>query len=134
MSAYGNYSISGNCWIEVVKTGEHTRFGKMAEKLAAIKEDESPLAKKLAQLSKIMLVMGVVAAVAVTLLMIGDGRGLVQGMLTGVSLAVAVIPEGLPAVLSITLALGLQRMAKKSDCEKVGGGRSLGADDGDCNG
>jgi Ca2+-transporting ATPase len=97
----------------VVSTGLHTEFGKIAQKMEGVKEEPSPLKQNLEVLAK-QLTMGV-AVVMVVLFVMGyfvQGRNIVEMFLLAISLGVAAIPEGLPAITTITLALGIQRMAK----------------------
>ncbi|MDD1669581.1 MAG: HAD-IC family P-type ATPase, partial [Methanomicrobiales archaeon] len=97
----------------VTATGMATELGKIAEAVAEEPEEPTPLQLKLAYLGK-QLSAAALAIVGVIFL-VGLGRGLpALGMfLVAVSLAVAAIPEGLPAVVTITLSLGVQRMAAK---------------------
>ena len=98
----------------VVATGENTQIGFIANKLANISEQMTPLQVGINQLGKV-LGIACIAITIITFLV-----GLIQGgepfnlFMTAVSLAVAAIPEGLPAVVTIVLALGMNRMAKKN--------------------
>jgi Ca2+-transporting ATPase len=97
----------------VVATGMRTEMGKIAGLLAAATESATPLQVQLDQLGKRL---AAIAGVVVTLIfVIGVMRGddLVQTAMTAIALAVAAIPEGLPAVVTVTLALGMHRMAKR---------------------
>ncbi len=95
----------------VVETGMGTEVGAIATELAAAEDPRTPLQQDLDQLGR-RLGIGVVilSAIIVPLLLFG-GRGLIQAGLTAVSLAVAAVPEGLPAVVTLTLALGVRQMA-----------------------
>jgi Ca2+-transporting ATPase len=97
----------------VVATGMGTELGRIAAMVQEVGDEETPLQRRLAKLGK-FLVWAVLALCAVVFAA-GMLRGLpVQDMfLTAVSLAVAAIPEGLPAVVTIALALGVQRMVKR---------------------
>ena len=96
----------------VIGTGMQTEFGKIAGIIKEIEEEDTPLKKKLNGLAK-QLGWGTMAIIAV-LFAIGlfEGRPWLEMFITSVSLGVAAIPEGLPAVITITLALGVQQMAK----------------------
>ena len=110
---YGGTIVTYGRGLAVVTgTGGKTEFGKIASSLAEIKDEETPLQKSLAKFSK-KIGIGVLGIV-ILLFIIGFIRGLdlVQNFMTAISLAVAAIPEGLPAVVTITLALGTQRMVK----------------------
>jgi len=98
----------------VISTGNNSEFGKIAKSLAEIKPEVTPLQKSLSFFSKKIgfIVLGVVFV----LFLIGLLRNLnfLDTFMLALSLAVAAIPEGLPAVVTITLALGTQRMVKKN--------------------
>jgi P-type Ca2+ transporter type 2C len=111
--AYGGTIVTyGHGLAVVTGTGGKTEFGKIASSLSEMKDEETPLQKNLATFSK-KIGIGVLGIV-ILLFIIGFFRKLdfVQNFMTAVSLAVAAIPEGLPAVVTITLALGTQRMVK----------------------
>jgi len=97
----------------VTATGMHTEMGKIAGLLAEAAESATPLQ---AQLDKLGKHLAVIAGIVVTLIFVmGVMRGddLVQTAMTAIALAVAAIPEGLPAVVTVTLALGMHRMARR---------------------
>ena len=103
----------------VTATGMQTEMGSIAEMLEAAKEEPTPLQKEVTHIGRMLgLAVVVIAAVVVaTVLAISDIRSasdVITVLLLGVSLAVAAVPEGLPAVLSVVLALGVQRMAKRN--------------------
>lgn len=96
----------------VIATGLKTEFGKIAEKLEEVEDEPTPLKQNLEVLAK-QLTIGVLVVMAL-LFTIGyfiQGRELVEMLLLAIALGVAAIPEGLPAVTTITLALGVQKMA-----------------------
>jgi Ca2+-transporting ATPase len=98
----------------VVATGMNTEVGKIAGLLSRSTQEPTPLQKKLDGLGK---TLGLAAVVAVLILFgvgIAYGQDLLEMFLTATSLAVAVIPESLPAVSTIVLAMGVQRMAKRN--------------------
>lgn len=105
----------------VTSTGMNTEIGKIATALENEEETETPLQKKLAQLSKILGILTLVIVVVVLIadiiwLAIGGSIGQLEpwmeSILSSIALAVAAIPEGLPAVVTIVLAIGVQRMVK----------------------
>ncbi len=112
MAFSGTSVVYGKCTAVVAETGMQTEFGKIAEKLQG-KEEDTPLQRRLAVLGKQLSL--VILAVAVIVFAAGylHGIGLFEMFLVAVSLAVAAIPEGLPAIVTITLAIGLMRMSKK---------------------
>ena len=107
----GTNVTRGRAVAVVVETGMDTEVGEIAAALSGSDDSQTPLQRDLDRLGR-RLGIGVVAlsAVVVTFLVAG-GRGLVQAGLTAVSLAVAAVPEGLPAVVTLTLALGVRQMA-----------------------
>ena len=101
----------------VTATGMNTEMGSIAEMLEATAEEPTPLQKEVARIGRMLGIAVVIIAVVVvgTILLISDIRSaadVIHVLLLGVSLAVAAVPEGLPAILSVVLALGVQRMAK----------------------
>lgn len=97
----------------VVEIGMNTEIGKIAEMIQEEDED-TPLQQKIARLGKTLGVLAVVVCTFVFALEYLQGTSLVETFMTAVSLAVAAVPEGLPAILTLTLALGMQRMAKSN--------------------
>ena len=103
----------------VTATGMQTEIGAIAEMLEAAKEEPTPLQKEVTHIGRMLgLAVIVIAAVVVAIVLaISDVRSaadVITVLLLGVSLAVAAVPEGLPAVLSVVLALGVQRMAERN--------------------
>jgi Ca2+-transporting ATPase len=97
----------------VKKTGMHTQMGEIAGELAEPHDDTTPLQRRLAQLSRILLYICLAMVAGVAALGIIRGRELLEVLLTAVSLAVAAIPEGLPAVVTVALAVGVRRMSQR---------------------
>lgn len=108
----GTIAESGFGKAKVSATGLNTRFGKIAKLLEMIKEEPTPLQENLTKLGRQLGVTGIIAATVVIGAGVFYGTKILEMLLTGTSLAVAVIPEGLPAVVTITLAIGVQRMAR----------------------
>lgn len=98
----------------VVETGMRTELGKIAGLLQTVKQEITPLQAQLDRVGKQLALAGVLAAILIILIGLVAGEPLAEMILTGVSLAVAIIPEGLPAVVTVTLALGAQRMLKRN--------------------
>ena len=96
----------------VIKTGMDTEIGKIADMVGKEKDNPSPLQKAMDQLSKILGVVCLIVCALVFIVGIIQGREVVDMLMTAVSLAVAAIPEGIPTITTIVLALGMQRMAK----------------------
>ncbi|MBB3110476.1 Ca2+-transporting ATPase [Paenibacillus phyllosphaerae] len=97
----------------VVRTGMGTEMGKIADLINNTETMETPLQHRLEQLGKILIVVALALTVLVVLAGILHGQPAYEMFLAGVSLAVAAIPEGLPAIVTIALALGVQRMIKR---------------------
>lgn len=98
----------------VVATGMDTEVGKIAGHLVNTESQETPLQRKLTEMSKILSIGVLLVSVVIFVVGILQKRDPLEMFLTAVSLAVAAIPEGLPAVVTIVLALGVQRMAKQN--------------------
>jgi P-type Ca2+ transporter type 2C len=103
----------------VTATGMATEMGSIAAMLEATEEEPTPLQKEVGRIGRMLGIAVVVIAVVVvaTVLILSDIRSaadVLTVLLLGVSLAVAAVPEGLPAILSVVLALGVQRMAKRN--------------------
>ncbi|HXF60255.1 MAG TPA: cation-translocating P-type ATPase, partial [Caldilineaceae bacterium] len=94
----------------VVATGMETELGRIAGLLQSQEREQTPLQRRLDQAGKWLALGGIATALLVGLAGLWRGQPLVDVFLTGVSVAVAVVPEGLPAVVTITLALGARRM------------------------
>lgn len=120
MAYMGSTVVYGRGRAVVVGTGMNTEMGKIADALAAAKDDETPLQKKLNQLSKVLsfLVIGICAFIfALDVLRAYPditGQGMLDTFMVAVSLAVAAIPEGLAAVVTIVLSIGVTNMSKRN--------------------
>ncbi|MGQ0667915.1 MAG: cation-translocating P-type ATPase, partial [Nitrospiraceae bacterium] len=109
-------AVSGKGRALVTETGTQTELGKIAtmiQREAQVEQEETPLQRRLEQLGHTLLWLSLAIVVVVFLLGTLRGVPLVMMFLTSVSLAVAAIPEGLPAVVTITLALGVTRMVQR---------------------
>lgn len=98
----------------VVGTGMNTEIGKIAKMIEQEANEDTPLQKKLSELGKILGFLAVSICLLIFIISFFQGRDLLEMFLTSISLAVAAIPEGLPAIVAIVLALGVQRMVKKN--------------------
>ncbi len=110
----GTTVVNGDARGVVVATGRETQVGRVGRLLADVEKQRSPLEERLDDFGT--RVLWITVALSATLFAIGAIKGTVAWhvlLLTAVSVAVAVIPEGLPAITSITLALGMQRMAHR---------------------
>jgi Ca2+-transporting ATPase len=112
---YSGSSVSyGRGEALVVGTGMGTEMGKIAALIAGEREGSTPLQEKLAQLGKYLGIIALLICAVIFAIGILDGLPLMSMFLTAVSLAVAAIPEGLPAIVTIVLAIGVRRMVDKN--------------------
>lgn len=111
----GTEVVKGRGTILITNTGMQTELGKIARLLQGVQSDSTPLQKRMHYLSNILVstALILVALVIVLGLIIGGPDGLQELVEVGLSMAVAVVPEGLPAVITVTLAIGTQRMVKR---------------------
>ncbi len=113
MTYLGTTVTSGRGEAIVTATGMQTELGRIADSLQGVVEGPTPLQRRLAELGRTLalVAIGIVALVFVAGLLGGESSRLM--LLTALSLAVAIVPEGLPAVATVALALGARRMAKR---------------------
>lgn len=98
----------------VTATGMNTEMGKIANLLDHEADTQTPLQKKLAQLGKYLGILALAACAIVFAVGIANGIPALEIFMTAVSLAVSAIPEGLPAIVTVVLSIGVQRMVKKN--------------------
>ena len=111
--AYSSTSVAyGRGEGVVVYTGMDTEIGKIASMLNESVEELTPLQKRLNDLGKLLGIVAIVIVVAMFGMALIQGRDIIEMFITAIALAVAAIPEGLTAVVTIVLALGVQRMVK----------------------
>jgi P-type Ca2+ transporter type 2C len=99
--------------VVVVETGMETQLGNIADMLQQVSEERTPLQRKMAELGKWLAIASVMLVAIVFAVGVWQGGAVEEMFLTAVSLAVAAVPEGLPAVVTIALALGAQRMVRR---------------------
>ncbi|MEE4567242.1 calcium-translocating P-type ATPase, SERCA-type [Paenibacillus polymyxa] len=109
----GTMMTRGTAQGVVIRTGMTTEMGKIADLIENTESQETPLQHRLEQLGKILIIVALALTVLVVVAGILHGQPAMNMFLAGVSLAVAAIPEGLPAIVTIALALGVQRMIKR---------------------
>lgn len=113
--AYAGSSVTyGRGTGVVTATGMITEVGKIAGHITKTETQETPLQRKLGEMSKYLTIGIICVSIVIFLAGILQGRDYFEMFLTAVSLAVAAIPEGLPAVITIVLAMGVQKMAKRN--------------------
>ena len=99
---------------EVTATGMATELGKVANLLATAEHADTPLQQRLARVSRTLLVMCLGIVVVTAVVGLARGRAVLEVFMSAVSLAVAAVPEGLPAIVTIALAIGVQRMSERN--------------------
>jgi Ca2+-transporting ATPase len=115
----GTAATYGHGYAVVTATGMRTQMGRIAGMLKDVPDDGTPLQQELDRVGKLLGVIVVVIAVAMiaTIILVEEVRGfpaIFEVLILGVALAVAAVPEGLPAVVTAVLSLGVQRMAKRN--------------------
>ena len=98
----------------VVETAEGTEIGKIAAMIQTFEEEATPLQKKLNQLGKVLGITTIAVCVAVFGIGLLQGREVLEMFMIAISLAVAAIPEGLPAIVTIVLAIGMNKMVERN--------------------
>jgi P-type Ca2+ transporter type 2C len=98
----------------ITETGMQTELGKIAEMIQSVGGETTPLQRRLAQLGKTLAIAAMMIVAVVIVLGLLRGEDLRTMFLTAISMAVAAVPEGLPAVVTIALAMGAQRMLKRN--------------------
>ncbi|WP_018465938.1 cation-translocating P-type ATPase [Calidithermus timidus] len=111
----GTLLVRGRAFLEVSRTGAHSSMGKLALMLGEIEASKTPLEQRLERFGQQVArwVLALAALIAVAGVLAEGLERLDEVMVFAVALAVAAVPEGLPAVLTLTLALGVERMAKR---------------------
>ncbi len=110
----GTAVVRGSARAIVFATGMNTEIGRISSLLSTVEKATTPLEERLSRLSSLLIRMVLGIAVAVSGLGVLQGRGAVRMIETGIALAVAAVPEGLPFVATMTLAIGVHRMAKRN--------------------
>ncbi|NLV88319.1 MAG: HAD-IC family P-type ATPase, partial [Tissierellia bacterium] len=98
----------------VVETGHNTEIGKIATMIQTYEDEATPLQKQLNRLGKVLGITTIIICIGVFLIGLLQGREVLEMFMVSISLAVAAIPEGLPAIVTIVLALGMNRMVKRN--------------------
>ncbi len=113
MAYSGTQVAAGRGQGVVVATGMRTELGRIATLLQDVESEQTPLQQRLDRVGKQLALLGVAVALAVVVMGAISGEAATELVLTAISVAVAVIPEGLPAVVTFTLAIGSQRMLRR---------------------
>ena len=110
----GTIITKGNARAQVIATGMTSQMGKISGMLSDIEDEQTPLQKRLAELGKIIAILCLVVCVIVFSAGVLRGEPIFQMLMTGISIAIAAIPEGLPATVTIALALAVSRMLRQN--------------------
>lgn len=110
----GTVITKGAAEVKVFATGINAQMGKISGMLTEIEEELTPLQKRLAELGKAVAIICLAVCAAVTVAGILRGEPVFDMLMTGITIAIAAIPEGLPATVTIALALAVGRMLKKN--------------------
>jgi Ca2+-transporting ATPase len=110
----GTVVAAGQATAVVTATGMSTELGRIAGMLQGRRQEPTPLQRRLDELGRVLLLVCLGAVALIFALQLARGGGVVDAFLLSVSLAVAAVPEGLPAVVTIALAVGLQRMVRRN--------------------
>ncbi len=114
-SVYMGTSVTrGNAMVKCTQTGMNTKMGQMSALIDEAGKDETPLQKKLSSLGKSLCIICLSVCFVVALAGIIRGEPVFDMLMTGITIAIAAIPEGLPATVTIALALAVRRMLKKN--------------------
>lgn len=125
---FGSTIVAGRGKMEILETGARTRFGKIAISLSEVIEEPTPLEVSLNDLAKKAGLLAIIIASFVFILRILQGNETFDVLLSSIALMVAAVPEGLPAVITVLLAVGVSRMYKKKTLvRKMDAIESLGA-------
>lgn len=115
MAFMGTHVTYGRGRAVVTSTGMNTQFGKIAEMVQVVEKEEIPLKLKLDRFAKRLGVVIVIASITIVLLdLVRIGKIEIEIFMTSVALAVSAVPEGLPAIVTVTLALGARELAKRN--------------------
>ncbi len=110
----GTVITSGRGRAGVIATGMETEFGQIARLLAEVKEEKTPLEVRMDTIGKVITIICLVVSAGAALLGVLRGYGWLEMLIWGISLAVAAVPEALPAVVTGALAIGTTRMARQN--------------------
>lgn len=114
MAFAGTTVVRGRGMAIVTETGMRTEIGKVAKSLQNVKLEPTPLQTKLGQLSRSLAVIAVVVVILVFIAGLLSGQPLKLMLMTALSMAVAIVPEGLPAVATVALAIGARKMFRRN--------------------
>ncbi|MBT9174187.1 MAG: Calcium-transporting ATPase [Syntrophomonadaceae bacterium] len=109
----GTHVLNGNGTAVVVATGLATEIGKIAQEISTI-DTETPLKNNIRYLSRLIIASTVIINILLIIIGILSGKSIREMFMTAVALSVSIIPEGLPVVMTLVLAIGVERMSKRN--------------------
>lgn len=109
----GASATKGRCLAKVIAVGKNTQMGRISEMLTDIDKEQTPLQKRLAELGRAVAVICLIVCAAVFAAGVLRGEKVFDMLMMGITIAIAAIPEGLPATVTIALALAVNRMLKQ---------------------
>lgn len=110
----GTLVVSGHGYAEVISIGKSTEIGKIGTSLKSIKTSKTRLQKEVSKVVKFVAILAVSASILLAMLFWADRGDLIHGLLAGLTLAIAILPEEFPVVLTVFLTLGAWRLAKNN--------------------
>jgi Ca2+-transporting ATPase len=113
MTYLGTSVVAGTGLALVVATGADTEVGRIGVLVSGIRTEHTPLERRLDTLGRQLAVVAVVVAALIAVINLVQGIGLATVVRTGIAVAIAAVPEGLPAVVTIAMAIGVHRMARR---------------------
>lgn len=114
MAYMGTVTVSGRARGIVVESGINTELGQIAGILQSYQPEPTPLQRRLSELGKVLALVCLAIVIVIFALQLARGGAMLETLLVAVSLGVAAVPEGLPAVVTLTLGLGLQRLVQRN--------------------
>ena len=114
MGYMGAVVTKGKARLECIATGERTQMGKVSKMLESIDEQQTPLQQKLGELGKTLALICIGVCIVVFLAGVIRGEPILDMLMTGITIAIAAIPEGLPATVTIALAIAVRKMLKRN--------------------
>jgi len=113
MAYKGTAVVAGSGRAVVIATGASTELGRIGTLMGSVEEERTPLERRLDVLGRRLAVGAIAIGALVVMLNVAEGRSITQLLLIGIAVAVAAVPEGLPAVVTIAMARGVRRMARR---------------------
>lgn len=125
---FGTTVVAGRCKYLVLKTGSSSRFGGIAQTLTEVEDEKTPLEQSLAKFIKAIAIVVVTVSLVMLIIRLNQNFEFMEALLISVAMLVAAVPEGLPAVVTIVLAMGVHKMyLKNALVRKMVAVESLGA-------